>query len=702
MKNKFFNKRIFISVVSLLLALAMLTGCGDVSVQPRDSYTVRVMLRPCDGIVIDGENTADIEAGRGHSFSVSLEDGYVYLGCTGGAEYDEEREKLRVTNVLAPTTVDMIVAKEEDIIRLDIKTSHLNAKAAASESLLASPGNVCLTAEQSGSLEFLGWSVNGFIEDGGEIISEESDYSLEISESMTFYANFSGFSEYTINYLLSGGKTNDGLEIYSITKPYSEQFSMQQTLESGGYFSKEGFYPVGYSTEECVLSDYESANDIPDFSNMGGICSVDGGELELYVVWAEEESSKSFSYEKKKIEYISDSNYNWGKLDQRKKSEDGIEITGYFGKSDLVVIPEMIDGLPVMAIAENAFDGDISRVVIPRTVKNIADNAFSDCDNLREVIIFDSVVDVSNKSFPAALKTVVLNAQRKPVYSGAIEGSFAIKYERLRTAEGKKIVVVAGSSSLNGLNSPLLEELLPGYSAVNFGTNVANPASFFLDVISKYVSSGDIVVHAPEYSTGSSMGENKFHAKVFRGCEQCYDIFRDVDISDYTDFWGAFERFQVGDREDSSLVPAIHQKSKEYQLDTEINSYGDRSTVRKQPRGSFGGATEVFKYNKLAYEILNEVNEKYIEKGAALVMSFAPFDKSRLAKSAATEAEYDKFTADCRNKLDYPVISNVGTYVMEHKYFFDSEWHLNDEGAALRTRSLAEDIKNYLADPDGY
>lgn len=692
----------FVLILVMTFALISLSACGNKSEAP-DNYNVRIMLRPCEGIEISGENIADIEAGRGHSFSVSIEEGYVYLGSTGGAVFDEERGKLRLTDVIAPTTVDMIVAKEEDVIRLDIRSTHPRCEVSASQTLLPSPGRVRLTAAESGSLEFVGWSENGFIEDGGELISPLPDYSLELNESKTVYANFSGFSEYTITYHLMGGKTADGSEELSVAKPFSDIFSMQQTLESNGSFTKDGYSAVGYSTDPCELSDYESANDIPGFSNMGGICSVEGETLDLYVVWAKETAAKEFTYEKKKISYISDSAYSWGKLNQRKKSEDGIEITDYTGSDGLVVIPESIEGLPVLAVAQNAFSGDnIRRVVIPRTVKNIADNAFSGCEKLKEVVIFDSVVTVSNESFPSALSTVVLNAQRLPVYSGAIEGSFAIKYERLRTVEGKKIIIVSGSSSLNGINSPIIEELMPGYSVVNFGTNVANPATFFLDVISKYVSEGDITVHAPEFSSSSSMGGNEFHAKVFRGFEQCYDIFRDVDISDYTDFWGAFSRFQVGDPKDSSLVPAIQQTGKEYQLDTEMNSYGDRSTTRKQVRGSFGGATEVFKYGKLGADNLNWVNKKFIKNGAVLAMSFGTFDKSRLSPRSATQSEYDKFTQSCADKLDYPVISNVGTYIMEHKYFYDSEWHLNDEGASIRSKNLAADIMAYLQDPDKY
>lgn len=689
-------KHLFMRLLPMLTAFTLLMcGCAQ-KPEKREDYTVRIMLRPCDGITIEGDNIVDATSGRTVTFKVTLDEGYIYIGNTADAEFDEERGRLRLSDVIAPATIDMIVAKESEVFRLSVKKSVESAKATASGELFAYPTDVKLTAAESENLSFEGWSEGGFLSDGGTLLSEDAEYTFRITENRSVYANFSGFSDYTITYHLNGGVTADGSEQFSITKQYSDTFAMQQTLHADGSFAREGYSCIGYSTEPAEYSDYESCNDIPGFANMGGVCRADNGVLDLYAVWSKETPSSEFEYSAGSISYISDSSYNWGKLDQRKKTENGIIITGYAGSDSTVVIPEEIDGLKVMEIAKGAFSGGIEKVVIPRTVKNIQSGAFSDCESLREVVFFDSVVSVWDKSFNPNVKTVVLNSQRLPVYSGAIEGSFCIKYERLRQAEGKKIVVVSGSSSLNGLDSALFEKLMPGYSVINYGTNVANPSLFFLDVISKYVSKGDIVVHAPEFFDSSAMGSNRFHAKMFRGNEQCYDIFRDADISKYTGFWDSFREFQVGNPQDGSLVPAIHQSGKEYQLPTELNKYGDRSTVRKSVRGSFGDATQSFNYTKLQYENLNEIYKVYKAKGAKLYMSFGTYDKARLHKSAATQSEYDKFTYSCAGKLDYPVISNVGTYVMEHKYFFDSEWHLNDEGAQIRTQNLAHDIKAQL------
>lgn len=685
--------------VILIISVFLLSSCGEVFPDD-DSYDVRVILRDCEGITIDGDNIVDVKAGRTVTFKVTVNEGYVYIGNTADAVFLEENGRLRLSSVFAPTTVDMIVVPEDEVVILNVEKNNPLGEISLEQTLMAGAGDISLSANNPAFLQFAGWSEGGYLDEGGTLLSTENNCTLYIDGSKTIYANFTGFSEYKIVYHLNGGTTSDEKETYTAYGSYNELFAMQQTLESNGTFTRDGYVAVGYSTEPAEYEDFRSANDIPGFSNMGGVCSVVGESLDLYVVWAKESPVSDFEYEIKTIPCITD--VTPGSLSQTKKNIEGVEILGYFGRDSIVVIPESIEGLPVLSIASGAFFGDVERVVIPRTVQNISSGAFEVCEKLDEVVLFDSVATVYNKSFNKNVSTVVLNSQRLPVYSGAIEGSFCVKYERLRMLEGKKIVVVSGSSSLNGLDSPLFEELMPGYSVVNYGTNAANPSLFFLDVISKYVSEGDIVIHAPEYSSKASMGSNSFHAKVFRGNEQCYDIFRDVDISDYEDFWDSFREFQIGDPGDGSLVPALHQQGQPYQRDTDLNKYGDIATVRKSVRGSFGGATEGFKYDVLNYENLNRINEKYAESGAELVMSFGTFDKARLNPSVAVQSEFDKFTQYCADSLNYPVISNIGTYIMEHNSFFDSEWHPNEEGARVRTRNLAQDLKAYLDNPEEY
>ena len=76
-----------------------------------------------------------------------------------------------------------------------------------------------------------------------------------------------------------------------------------------------------------------------------------------------------------------------------------ITITGYTGTNHDVVIPRMIDGLPVTGIGTNAFyDARINTVTVPNTVTNIGDFAFEFC-TMTNVTIPNSVTSIGFFAF---------------------------------------------------------------------------------------------------------------------------------------------------------------------------------------------------------------------------------------------------------------------------------------------------------------
>ena len=62
-------------------------------------------------------------------------------------------------------------------------------------------------------------------------------------------------------------------------------------------------------------------------------------------------------------------------------------ICGYFGKETTVTVPSSIAGRPVSRIEEGAFDGcnTIKKLVLPDTIMEIEDNAFSGAQNLETI-----------------------------------------------------------------------------------------------------------------------------------------------------------------------------------------------------------------------------------------------------------------------------------------------------------------------------
>lgn len=48
------------------------------------------------------------------------------------------------------------------------------------------------------------------------------------------------------------------------------------------------------------------------------------------------------------------------------------------------------------------------------------------------------------------------------------------------------------------------------------------------------------------------------------------------------------------------------------------------------------------------------------------------------------------------SKMDIVVISDYQDMIFEDQYFYDSAWHLTDEGATLRSEQVAEDLLKAL------
>ncbi len=667
------------TVLCALVITFTFFGCDEEpTIITSSNYEVKVVLRECEGMTITSDNSKTVKSGKDTYFEIEIDDDYIYLGNTANASFNERNGRLSVMHVLYPQTIDVILVPKSEMLQLTVENDRGLTRITEGSEWWAEPGVATVVASGYAGDMFIGWSLNNYIEDGGTLLSTELEYTFYMNKTTKLYANFVNLSEYEIIYHANGGTVKGSEDdTYTFTGKFSEMFSMQQTLESNGTFEREGYVAVGYSTEPANYEDYATVNDIPGFSNMGGVCQVgETAKLDLYVVWAKATDESKFTF------------------------SNGA-ITGYKGTDRVVIIPEKIGGKEVQKINTGVFTGNITRVVIPKTVTSVAEKAFSNCAALSEVVFFDSLTEVYNSSFNSCprISTICLNAQRLPKYSGTAEGSFCIKYERVRTATQPKIVVVSGSSTLNGLVSDVMEENFPGYTVVNYGTNAQNSSTFFLDVISNYVNEGDLIIHAPEFTAGNPMGGNAIQPKLFRANEQCYDIFREVDMTKYTDFWDSWRKFLNGDPSDSSLTPALNLASKKYQLtNTGMNKYGDLANSRPGPtKDSFGGATTKFNYNLLKYNNLNRVNKQITENGGTLLMSFGTFDLARMNPSQTNQEEYDKFTADCQSKLDYPVISNVGTYIMEHALFHNSEWHCSYEGALIRTENLTADLRKYLA-----
>ena len=82
-------------------------------------------------------------------------------------------------------------------------------------------------------------------------------------------------------------------------------------------------------------------------------------------------------------------------------SSHAVTLQKYLGDADVVMIPAMIDDLPVSKIDDECFanHSEILKVVMPDTMRNIGYKAFYGCSALREVNFPDGLYEIKGWSF---------------------------------------------------------------------------------------------------------------------------------------------------------------------------------------------------------------------------------------------------------------------------------------------------------------
>ena len=515
---------------------------------------------------------------------------------------------------------------------------------------LGSSESVTLKITMRDGYIFDGWSSGDYICNGktATLLSSELTYTFSTNQEMNVYANYSMKVVYNAN----GGKTKDGKDSLDTTFSLSE-YKCPSTLSDQGYFSREGY----------VLSEYNTKADGTGTAvSLGSKIKSDSSTLTLYCIWLKTNDASDFRYTKSTT----------------------VKITGYKGSSKDVVIPEKIDGLSVTAIASGAFDGaSIETVFIPKTVQNVESNAFTNCLFLTTLVFFDNINFDTKSGDPVSnclnFKYVRINAYYDMYYVAWI-GETYTKTDRLVWAQDmKKFIIYGGSGTINGIDSKVINNTIGGdYVVINMGANANVTASLVFEGMSKWLNEGDIILWDPEpgqWTLGTAQITTR--AVEFVLCGN-YDFVKGVDISKYQNFFSSL-----------SSINASH-KSKQVSWEwshIEIDCFGDNMKVREHQDKEYRYNFNYFKgYD---YTHMSEVIDGLKERGIDVWFTYAVMNE---AAQGLDKNIVDQYIKNINDTFNVTVISNFYDCFIGDEYYWDSEWHLINEGATIRTTRLMNDI----------
>ena len=507
---------------------------------------------------------------------------------------------------------------------------------------------------------FVGYTAEKSLEDGGKVVSYAAEYVFELSGNTKLFANYASPGASLLFYKGNGGTAAGG---NNMTVEWVKDFYLcPNTLADNSSFARDGYVLAGYTTEPDGSGRYYGCG-------WNVVMPEDGVEY-LYCQWLPETDASEFTYE---------------------KTKKAVVLKKYLGSSDTVVIPETIGGLKVTKIGAGCFeDAKITSCFISKNVTAVADGAFKNCTELEKLYICDTVTSMTDAAFTGCekLSTVYLQAVNPPKYMSARTGTYHIKYERLITAKKPKMVFVGGSNLTYGMISPEVAEAFPDYEIINYGNRYETPAAFYLECISKWLGEGDILVYVPEAEGEYLYGFNEMNEIIWQMFEGAYDSFADVDLRHYPKLLESFAAF--------NKTRASRKASYDYETHSEtINEYGDYFTEKVGQE-----YTPLYNTKELSVDLvtknideLNRALRLCRDAGAKVYLSFGTINELSLTEEARSAAGREAFENAARENIFCDaVISRLSDYIMDTKYFFNTDFHLNTEGAGIRTAKLISDL----------
>lgn len=479
----------------------------------------------------------------------------------------------------------------------------------------------------------------------------------------------------TVAYLANGGRSVSGGPLRE-SKTYDLTHHPRPNTALGtDLFVREGYTLTGWNTR---------SDGSGDAIGLGSRVSVPDGTISLYAQWARWSDAADFTWE---------------------RTEEGVAVTGCRVAEGVVVIPALLDGKPVTAVAEEAFKGCAAEeVIFPSTMRDIAPGAFQDCA-IQAVTLFDSVRTVSDSSFERCpnLKTLRLNAIEAPFgYSWRKESCYADKVDRLILSQGQKRAVFYGGCSmwynLDGLQAQ--ETLGDGYAVVNLGLNGTVNSLVQMQILGAFLRDGDILIHTPELSSRqqlllrTAMGEQD--DKLWCGIENNYDLFSLVDL---TTVDGVFD----------SLCHYLSQKNTrvsyaQYYLDGQDQPYLD-------PFGGipfFRSGTEddlpdrvYLDPDFIKEEAMKRLGDYYAwfqSQGARVYVSCACVNLDAVPEGQRSNAALmDRLLRKAVGQMEGAVlISSVEDYLYQNSDFFDTNYHLVTQAAKENTARWLRDLRTQM------
>ena len=277
-------------------------------------------------------------------------------------------------------------------------------------------------------------------------------------------------------------------------------------------------------------------------------------------------------------------------------------------------------------------------------------------------------------------------------YLYGYDASILDKVNRLESIHEPKIILVGNSNVAFGFNSALLEEAFD-MPVVNLGIHGSLGNAFHENLAKFNIDKGDIVVvcHS-DYGDVDDIGDGELFWITLEKHKELYSLIRLKDYKEWTIAYPKylFKAFYLwATKSGNRAIESVYSRSA-------FNKYGDIENRTWWERAGIPvteGSSVVPTISDECITRLNQFNDYVNNKGATMVIAGFPIADGEYTPPLN---EYEQFQNELESRVNCDVISNFTDYLIPYSNFYDTAYHLDEEGAIIRTKLLISDLKKWM------
>lgn len=271
------------------------------------------------------------------------------------------------------------------------------------------------------------------------------------------------------------------------------------------------------------------------------------------------------------------------------------------------------------------------------------------------------------------------------------------KHRLLQETEGPRVIFVGGSNVAFGIAGQLAAERLQRRS-INFGLHGALGLVLPLNIVEQHVRDGDLIVVSPEYEVicGDMVDGDLDHlekleslwpeARSYSNDENSgWKRFLDEEGLRLVHCWVKRGQQRLSGKE-PERIDGIYRRDNFNENGDMIGHYGAPSSADKE--------YPPLNYNEESIQRaatrLNDFYQHCKDNNVEVVFSYPPLPNREIERASELLQAID---SQLRDKLKMPIINTPHQVGFPIDQFFDSQYHLTQNGAVTRTHLIAEAMR---------